>query len=206
MAVAMQGCPRCSRRTPVRFGTDGNGNLVQLVEPCACTRSGVAAPKRSAAGGPDDFTAEERERIARKTGICMDCPRPVEGKRGWALRCAEHKRTARRTRESEWRAAHPERVREKERNYRSKPGVREHINARERELHARRMETDPAYRERYRRRRQRETLFTNPNRAKYMETQARANADPARRERKRRRTRECNPYLRGARARAQAAA
>ena len=30
----------------------------------------------------------------RKAGVCQDCPRPVEGRKGTALRCREHKRAA----------------------------------------------------------------------------------------------------------------
>ena len=35
-----------------------------------------------------------RRQTARETGICMDCPAPVDGKRGFAIRCTECRRLA----------------------------------------------------------------------------------------------------------------
>jgi hypothetical protein len=35
-----------------------------------------------------------RRATARETGVCMDCPAPVDGKRGLAIRCATCRRRA----------------------------------------------------------------------------------------------------------------
>jgi hypothetical protein len=63
--------------------------------------------------------------------------------------------------------------------------ARERRYARRRELHQERMASDPVYAAEYRKRRQRETLFSSPGRPKYMATQRKHNANPARQQRKR---------------------
>lgn len=190
MATAMFDCPHCRDRVPLRFGTDGNGRLVETRDPCSCETRAAAAIKTKAVSPPgeDDFTYEERVRIARKTGVCVDCTSPVDGKKGFALRCAVHKREARLRYYREYRNRNLEEAREQSRAYyrAMPPEKRAERKARELERQRERMASDPEYAQQYRLKRQREHLLSYPGREKYLATQRRHNADPARRERKRR--------------------
>lgn len=75
-------CPQCRGRRPVRFTTDGRGRVVEVEESCACQR------RVAAIAGSADAAYEERKRVARRTGACMDCAEPVAGKKGHSTRCA----------------------------------------------------------------------------------------------------------------------
>lgn len=85
MAIEIYECPHCHDRLALRFGTDGNGRLVESRDPCSCERGKL---------GPAD-TPEERQR-RRQLGICVDCGAPVRGKVGQSLRCEPCHRAARR--------------------------------------------------------------------------------------------------------------
>lgn len=170
-------CPRCRFSCVVSFGTDGKGRLTESRERCLCER-GLWPPAKAG-------TEKERNARLRKAGQCRDCGRPVEGTAGLAVRCAEHKRTARRDQERASRRRNKAKRRRSERKRRRRPEVRERRCGRRRELHAERMRNDPAYAAEYRRRRQRETLFNSPGREKYLERQRRHNSDPTRIARKR---------------------
>lgn len=78
-------CRLCRTRQRVEISTDGHGNMVERLV-CGC---------------------EER----RRAGICLDCPKPVEGRIGVALRCAECKRKAQREYSRRYRERHPDRIR-----------------------------------------------------------------------------------------------
>lgn len=183
MSSTFYECPTCRDRLLLRFDTRG-GRLVEMRDPCRCERG--LKPRAVKVVAPDaDEIAEEQKR-RRKAGICQDCDAPVEGARGKALRCAEHKVAATRAADARCRERHQDerRARDSER-WHSDAAHRARKMARKRELHAERMATDPEYAAKYRRRRQRETLFTNPSREKYLATQRRHNANPTRRKRKR---------------------
>ena len=111
-------CRYCRTRQRVELDTDGGGHLVESLA-CRC---------------------DERRRV----GICLDCPEPVEGRLGVALRCADCKRKARAEYSKRYRERHPDRIREvydrenakrrtvigrarvriREREYRSRPELR----------------------------------------------------------------------------------
>lgn len=175
-------CGGCRERKPVRLDTDGGGQLVEVRDPCACERM----PGRVIANQPRQGP-ERRAKAARLTGLCMDCDEGVEGTPGKALRCALHKRQARRAAESasRKRPEAAERRRQTERSYYARPDVKARVYARKRELHRQRMETDEVYADKYKKRRQAEHLLTYHGRERYMETQRRHNADPGRQARKR---------------------
>lgn len=173
-------CRQCGR-LQVTITTNGSGQLVEQATPCPCPK---AEPKRP--------SYAEQAAEARKTGVCMDCEGPVEGTVGKALRCATHKRAAIRRTNNDGRKT-PEARRKRrqyERRIRRGEAYRERRNARRRELHAERMANDPEYRERYRRRRQRETSFSHPGYERRIEYFRRTNAEPERAERKRMLARE----------------
>jgi hypothetical protein len=104
-------CPHCRRVLRYRLDTDGlTGRLVEIVEQCPCPEA------------------------RRRAGICRDCPRPVEGTVGKALRCGPHKLEARRESSRGWVARNPERHREiARRYYQTDPEARERRNAYKRE-------------------------------------------------------------------------
>jgi hypothetical protein len=187
MTAITKPCPNCRRTLVGRVETDGSGHTVDVWPPCPCEAGAAVIALQ-----PDELSYEERAAAARKTGVCMDCDQPVEGRRGWALRCADHKRRARLDQENAARRTKEKRAerRKYERKYRRKKSVRERRNARRRELHAERMATDPEYAEAYRRRKQRETSIKHPSYVKRIEYFRRTNADPERAERKRQLARE----------------
>lgn len=117
----------------------------------------------------------------RRAGICRDCPQPVYGTVGKAIRCASCARRAR------LKAG---------KRHRDDPEVRRRVAARDR----RRYRTSEEYRERKRRNRRawatrnrekirrakrRFLMKEGPSREKYLATQRRHNADPVRAEKKR---------------------
>lgn len=59
----------------------------------------------------------------RKRGICRECPRPVAGQVGKAVRCTEHKELAKREQERACNERHAEAYREKYREYYHRPDV-----------------------------------------------------------------------------------
>lgn len=65
----------------------------------------------------------------RKAGLCLECPRPVEGMVGRALRCAEHKKRALRAALARYQAANRESANARARESYSDPAVRERRNA-----------------------------------------------------------------------------
>lgn len=66
-------CPFCQRPRRAQYSVDIiDGHLVETVEPCL----------RCAKG-------------RKVAGVCLNCNRAVEGRTGWALRCAAHKKAAR---------------------------------------------------------------------------------------------------------------
>lgn len=74
-------CPYCQRPRRVNREVNLDGQVVESIDPCLrCARGRKSA------------------------GICQDCSAPVEGRRGWALRCARHKKAARQRQEREFRA------------------------------------------------------------------------------------------------------
>lgn len=143
-------CGDCRRTIPVRISTSGDGRLVTT----------------------GDWCVHER----RRRGICLDCPRPVEGDPRKALRCRGCKlaaRVASRKRSEARRKADPARVaarREQENErWRSDAAFRERKAARKRSLHRARMATDPKYRKAYRERRKAEhPREDDPRRADYL--------------------------------------
>jgi hypothetical protein len=119
------------------------------------------------------------ERKAR--GICRDCPNPVYGRVGWALRC-------------ETCAAKKRALEDK--RFRADPDVKRHIAARDRKKYRK----NKAFRDRKRRQRRewaarhrdevarakrRFLMREGPSRDRYLATQRRHNADPVRAEKKR---------------------
>lgn len=182
MSAITKPCPLCRRVLVGRVGTDGRGHTVDEWPVCPC-QAGAPAVRLQ----PDELTYEERVAAVRQTGICMDCDQPVEGTKGKALRCAEHKRRAKLDQENAARRSKAGRAKRRkyERKRLRQKTVREARNRRKRKLHAERMATDPEYAKEYRRRRQRETLASHPSRERYLETQRRHNADPTRAEQKR---------------------
>lgn len=110
-------CGHCRRRYRVRVLTDGRGGTFE--EPCPCTDRRLA-------------------------GVCQDCPSPVEGTIGRALRCACCKERRAREASARWRRRNPDsyrrtlsqqnrkrrsktaraRRREYERAHRSRPDIR----------------------------------------------------------------------------------
>lgn len=102
----------------------------------AAARAARAAKRRKP-------TLEELERL--RAGICRDCDRPVEGRRGVAARCAEHKRADRNRRTKEhatksgyaskkkYEAAHREELRQKHLEYIRRPAVRARMLEQKRE-------------------------------------------------------------------------
>lgn len=159
--VAYLECRLCRTRQRVEFTTDGTGRTVQQPLPCGC---------------------EERKRA----GICQDCPSPVEGAAGRALRCGPCKKKARSVYSRRWRENHPEqarerdqrsnaqrrtpegraRRRERERKYRKKPEVRARILAQRRRRAVKNPHRKAEYARRYK--------AKHPERVK--EQQDRANA------------------------------
>lgn len=135
-------CRFCRTRQRLEVGTDGHGNMVERLA-CGCN---------------------ER----RKAGICLDCPKPVEGRRGVALRCAECKKEATNAASRRYRKRHPERIRATydasnaqrrtpegrarqrlyEQEHRAKPEIRERIRHQRRE---RRVKNPELKREQHRR-------------------------------------------------------
>lgn len=93
-------------------------------------------------------TCEQCER--RRRGICRDCPRPVYGTVGKALRCKEHKAAAKQAQTR----AHDQRNREKRRaaeraRWRRDDALRERKRERRREWMSERPEKRREYRRRY---------------------------------------------------------
>lgn len=187
MSAITKRCPSCRRTLVGRLNTDRCGHVVEEWPTCPC-ESGAPPLELQ----PDDLSYEERAAAARKTGICMDCDQQVEGARGRALRCAEHKRRAKL--DAANAARRTKRGRKKRRKYErarlKNPEFRERRLARRRELHAERMENDPEYASEYRRRRQRETLASYPGRDAYLAKQAEHNAVAERQEKKREQARQ----------------
>lgn len=105
--VLRRKCGHCRRWWEVQFGTDGRGNVIEVNE-CPCT---------------------ER----RLRGLCMDCPAPVEGQVGRALRCARCKKVAAAAAYRRYRKKHPEKVAALQRRRYADPEKRAAIQARERE-------------------------------------------------------------------------
>jgi len=182
MSTITKPCPDCRRTLVGRITTDGRGHAVDEWPVCICARGAGDLQLQ-----PDELSDAERAAAARKTGVCMDCEEPVEGKRGWALRCAEHKRRAVLDRENAKRRTKEGRTKRRkyERKTRRTKAAREKRNARRRELHQERMENDPEYAAEYRRRKQRETSINHPSYQRRIEYFRRTNADPDRAERKR---------------------
>ena len=158
-------CGYCYRSYVVTFGTDGNGNVVETSE-CPCT-------------------------ARRIRGLCMDCPAPVEGKIGLALRCAECKKAVERKRQQRWRRNNPRKVRAAWRRHsekrRTDPELRARIRAREREYRSR-PEVAARIREQNRRRRVLRPELKRAEHARYKakhpdrvaESQRKTNARPER--------------------------
>lgn len=66
----------------------------------------------------------------RKSGVCQNCPRPVYGRVGTALRCAAHATARRSVCGRAWATKHPELARERARQrYQADPARRERRNA-----------------------------------------------------------------------------
>lgn len=143
-------CGHCRRRLRVQFDTDViTGKLLEVVEQCTCPES------------------------RRLAGICRDCPRPVEGAVGRALRCAACKRAAALEASRRWRERNPDQVeaankahnakrraaegraqrREWEREYRNRPEVKERRRKQRRRIALkhpeRKAEQHRRYKERY---------------------------------------------------------
>lgn len=150
-------CGHCRQTYTVRMLTDGAGHLLE--DPCPCT---------------------ER----RLRGLCQDCPLPVEGTVGRALRCAGCKAKAARRASAKYRRRNPEKVaksrrryekanreerREWERNHRARPEVR----ARRNQQRRRRAVQDPSRRAEYARR------YKERHPERVREQQERANAKRA---------------------------
>lgn len=113
-------CPKCRRLVRASFTTDGNGRMVEVIEPCEfcerkragicqrCKRRPVKARKGSGLFCAPCYQPAINERVKRRkaakdplrhAGICADCKAaPVDGKVGWALTCgpcrAERKRAS----------------------------------------------------------------------------------------------------------------
>lgn len=122
-------CPHCQQRRPARFTTDGHGRDVDITPPCTC-------PKGRKAGG-----------------ICQNCPKPVEGMVGRALRCRRCKQEARREGWRRYDRQHAEKRRAYDRQrWRNDPAHR----IRKRQLRRERAKTpeEQARRREYRRRRE----------------------------------------------------
>lgn len=66
----------------------------------------------------DGSTAVRCERCERlKAGICLECPRPVDGAVGWARRCAFHHARELRNATRRWRRNNPDRAQRSQRRY-----------------------------------------------------------------------------------------
>ena len=149
-------CPWCDRRRPWRGRTDGFGGVIDETPPCTCPEG------------------------RRKAGICRDCHERVEGMVGRALRCARHKKEAKRRQEREYYRRHRKKRLARDKERRRRPEVR----VRRRLARRRRRESDPETYSRKKRECNRRYALRHPDRV--IEQMERQNAREDRKEARRR--------------------
>ncbi len=186
MAQLTETCPGCGHKSPIRMGTR-DGMLVEVVSPHVCRRASPAPVEAL----PDESEAERCTRL-RQAGLCRDCGAPVEGPVGKARRCAECRKAERKRAWKEYAQRTDVRKRRavQQAARLKKPGARDRHNARIRENHARRMETDPEYREAYRKKKQEPFLYSSPKYERTLAKNRAHNEKPERKEYNRRRALE----------------
>jgi len=75
-------CPKCGVRQYAVLDTDGDGGVVEVVEPCACEMApAAAAPKRTPAWRA---SIDNARRVA---GVCQLCDEAVAGQKKISLYC-----------------------------------------------------------------------------------------------------------------------